>query len=65
MECAISGRRGGEIPKDAVVERQNISVNVSPKELDGSRIASAVGWLMNSVAELPASQERRVPLAVA
>ena len=56
MERAISGRHGGESPSDAVVECQNISVNVLLKELDGSRIVCAVGWLMNSVAELPASQ---------
>ena len=62
---AISRGRGGESPTDAVVERQSISVNVLLKELDGSRIVGAVGWLMNSVAELPASQERGVPVVVA
>ena len=65
VEHAISGHRGGESPKDAVIERQIISVNVLLKELDGSRIVCAVGWLMNSVAELPASQERGVPVVVA
>ena len=65
VERAISRGRGGESPKDAVVERQNISMNVLLEGLDGSRIVSAVGWLMNSVAELPASQERGVPVVVA
>ena len=63
-ERAILRGRGGESPKDAVVVRQNISVNVLLKELDGLRIVCAVGWLMNSVAELPASQERQAPFAV-
>ena len=45
--------------------RQNISVNILLKELDGSRIVCAVGWLMKSGAELAASQERGVPVVVA